>query len=222
MPRRRPTDRGRFGHLRRRLAAIATGSAAAVALFAVLAATGLGIAWLARSAATRADLALAGLLWLGVAATVAWATGGWIAGRLARVAPNHAPSLGLGAATGLLALALLLGLGNVAVGDAVDLASAAYALGLGDTPERTAAAPNRATAAPVGSIQTSEAARIARRRTLDSVLYLAALGVLLLGASLLGFDLGRGARPSVARPDRRTAHRPLRPASRHDADRGRS
>lgn len=183
-------------------AAILVGTACVLLAATGLAAVGGGVVWLARSDASRADLALAAMLWLAVAGVAAWAVGGWVAGRTARGRAGGGPRRGAG--VGVLAILALPTIGWAVAGDAVDLASAAYALGLADPPgstgARSAALPERSAAAAGGST----AAAIARARTLDSVGYLAAVGVLLVGASVLGALHGesrsRSVRPAGSPP----------------------
>ena len=194
---------------RRRLrhgAAGPAGVAATLVVLAVLSAVGLGVAWLALRGNPRSDQALAALLVGAVSALVAFATGGWVVGRLAGRGGVRRGAL-IGLATRAVALLALAAAGDAVAGDAVDLQSVRIALGH-DEPAAGRTVPDRLpiTLPPAGAPPTAPE-ELARQRTLRALAYAVAAGLLVLGAAALGGVAGT-ADDGTARSDRRSEPMP--------------
>jgi hypothetical protein len=186
-----------------RWAAVLAGVGTAVVGLALVAGLGFGIAWLASFGATRAERALAALLWFGVGAVLAFAAGGWLAARVT-AGRGPGPALATGAAVGVVTLLLLVALIEAVLGETMDFRSVGVALGLVDV-----AAGAEVVVAPVplatpagGAALADEAAEIARRRTVTAAAYWGAVAALVLGAATLGGWAGAGQGRSAA-PGRR-------------------
>ena len=174
-------------------AAIVAGVVAALGVLVPGAAPGFGVGWLVLDEATRADRALAGLLWGGASGLLAFAAGGWLASRVAaRRGGGGAVPTGL--AVGAVALLLIVLLVRAVLGEAMDFHSVGVGLGLVEIDP--AASPPAA--APVAE-PTIDPRDYARDRTLTAGAYAAALALLLLGAAALGGVVGAAERAGDGR-----------------------
>lgn len=180
--------------VRRRCLGIGAGTVATAAVFALLMALGLGVGWLILRGETRADRALAVLLWAGPSAIVACTAGGWIAVRL-----GGWRRTGAGAATGILVVAIaLVALGSgvkSAIGANLNIQSVRDVLDGDDIAEQDLGAlpPAFATAVATGApaVDVSETARQRTRQTLG---YGAAVAALNLLAAAVGGAAGTARR----------------------------
>jgi len=182
--------------------AVLAGTGTTLVALALTAGAGFAIGWVILSDATRADRALAALIWFGVCAVLAFAVGGWLAARLS-AASGPGVALLTGLAVGVTAALLLVGAIFAVLDEAMDFRSVQVALDRVDAPHEAAASAPVPIATPIGGVDAiNEAAAIARRRTVTAGAYWAAVLALVLGAAALGGAAGQRQRrvPVVGGP----------------------
>ena len=189
----------------RRLArptAVLAGVGTTIVALALTVGAGFAIGWVVLSDATRADRALAALIWFGVCALLAFAAGGWLATRFATPS-GPAATLLTGLDVGVAAALFLVAAIATVLDEAMDFRSVQVALDLVDAPTEAAASAPVPIATPIGGGEAiNEAAAIARRRTVTAGAYWAAVLALALGAAVLGGAAGQRERrpPAVGVP----------------------
>lgn len=160
---------------------VVLGAIAVPLAVALVAAPGLAVAWLLLSGSRLGDIARPMAAWVAASGVVGFAAGGWLTGRLAGARGSKA--VGLGVVTGAWALALVVALVVVGMGDALALRPTGVALGIVEpTPSVPSAVPGwvEAAAPRIGPPEQ------ARERAIAAIGYLVAAAALSLGAAGLG------------------------------------
>jgi hypothetical protein len=177
--------------------AVGVGSLAVPVAAALVAAPGLVAAWFVLAGFRPADIARVTFAWVAGSGVVGFASGGWLAARVAGAEGREAFRLGV--ATGAAALGLLAALVLVGFGEAVALRPAGIALGIVD--------PAATVPAPVPDWVETGAATVgpperARAHTIAAIAYLVVAALLSLwAAGLGGLTSGGGAADSPVGSD---------------------
>lgn len=167
-------------------AAVIVGAAVALLGTGLLASAGVVVAGMVVEGAIQAEQARLALMWGGSAAIVAFASGGWLAGRLSDGASaRRGIELGIAAAMiALLTAGLLFG---IFLGPAADFHAVAVALqvtGAEDVP--VGALPTSIATPPPGVGRTTDAEQVAQTRTVETLIYLGAFMLMLLSSAAAG------------------------------------
>lgn len=170
---------------RRQVLAIPAGAVTMLVAFGLLTGAGYLIGVIAFTGAPGSTLLRRGLVWSGPAALLAAATGGYVAAYLAGLGVRAAATIGLAAV--LVGLAVVVAVGDIMAGDAVDFHSLSIAMGL-DEPARPpeGAIPANVEESMPADANVAEPSEIAMRRTRRSLGWVGVFVVALLSAGATG------------------------------------